>query len=90
MGYATLGLIGFAGRQEYGPVGTVANLASRLCGRAVGGQILMDQRTYSRIASGFAAERLEPMEIKGFPEPVAVVSIAGDASTDHAVTTPPD
>ncbi|MGB2940080.1 MAG: adenylate/guanylate cyclase domain-containing protein [Candidatus Dormiibacterota bacterium] len=77
MGYATLGVIGFEGRQEYGPVGTVANLASRLCGRADSGQVLMDQRTFSRIAKHFQAEELAPMEIKGFAQPVAVVSVLG-------------
>jgi class 3 adenylate cyclase len=81
LGYATLGVIGFEGRREYGPVGTVANLASRLCGRAEHGQVLMDQRTFARIDSHFEAAHLAPMDIKGFPQPIAVVSIVSPKAT---------
>jgi class 3 adenylate cyclase len=76
-GYATLGVVGFEGRQEYGPVGTVANLASRLCGHAAAGQVLMDQRTYARLASPVTAEPLDPIAVKGFDRPVSVVAITG-------------
>ena len=44
-GYATLGAIGFEGRWEYACIGSVANLASRLCSEAKGGQILTNQKT---------------------------------------------
>jgi len=40
-GYATIGAIGFEGRVDYGAIGTVTNLAARLCGEATGGQILI-------------------------------------------------
>src|SRR5688572_17837783 len=43
-GYATIGGIGFEGRWDYGTIGTVTNLASRLCGEAKPGQILIPQR----------------------------------------------
>jgi adenylate cyclase len=43
-GFATLGGIGFEGRIDYGAIGTVTNLASRLCGEAAGGEILVSQR----------------------------------------------
>ena len=43
-GYATIGAIGFEGRWDYGAIGTVSNLASRLCGEAKPGEILVSQR----------------------------------------------
>src|SRR3979490_2468941 len=43
-GFATLGGIGFPGRIDYGAIGTVTNLAARLCGEARGGEILVSQR----------------------------------------------
>src|SRR5437867_7218140 len=43
-GYATIGAIGFEGRWDYGAIGTVTNLAARLCGEAKGGQILVSSR----------------------------------------------
>jgi class 3 adenylate cyclase len=74
-GYATLGMVGYHGRQEYAPVGTVANLASRLCDHAGPGQILTDQRTLASLSSAFDVETLDPIEVKGFAQPVRVVSI---------------
>ena len=55
-GYATLGAIGFEGRWEYSCIGSVANLASRLCGEAKGGQILINQKTLIRIEDAVEAE----------------------------------
>src|SRR5258708_13262266 len=43
VGYATLGQIGFEGRFDYGAIGSVTNLASRLCGEARAGQVLITQ-----------------------------------------------
>jgi adenylate cyclase len=48
-GFATLGNIGFEGRMDYGAVGNVTNLASRLCAEAKGGQILTNQQTLWKI-----------------------------------------
>jgi class 3 adenylate cyclase len=70
-------VVGFEGRQEYTPVGTVANVASRLCDAAAGGQVLMDQRTYARVSSEFSSQPLPPIEVKGFDRPVSVVAITG-------------
>ena len=47
LGFATLGRIGFEGRFDYGAVGSVVNLAARLCGEAQGGQILLAERAYA-------------------------------------------
>ena len=48
-GYATIGAIGFEGRLDYGAVGTVTNMAARLCGEANGGQILTNRKTSDRL-----------------------------------------
>ena len=49
-GYATIGAIGFEGRLDYGAVGTVTNMAARLCGEAKGGQILTNRKTLTNFA----------------------------------------
>jgi len=74
-GYATLGNIGFEGRMDYGAVGNVTNLASRLCDEAKGGQILTNQKTFSKIEELFEVEPLEELELKGFSRPVAAFNI---------------
>jgi class 3 adenylate cyclase len=74
-GYATLGNIGFEGRMDYGAVGNVTNLASRLCDEAKGGQILTNQKTFSKIEELFEAEPLEELHLKGFGRPVAAFNI---------------
>jgi len=74
-GYATLGNIGFEGRMDYGAVGNVTNLASRLCDEAKGGQILTNQKTFSKIEELFEAEPLEELVLKGFSRPVAAFNI---------------
>ena len=74
-GYATLGNIGFEGRMDYGAVGNVTNLASRLCDEAKGGQILTNQKTFSKIEELFEAEPLEELQLKGFTRPVAAFNI---------------
>ena len=56
-GYATLGTIGFEGRSDYGAIGTVTNLAARLCAAARGGEILASQRVVASVAGKFATNR---------------------------------
>ena len=74
-GFATIGNIGFEGRMEYGAVGNVTNLASRLCDQAKGGQILTNQRTLSKIENFVNSEQLGEMHLKGFVRPVAAFNI---------------
>ena len=64
-GYATLGAVGFEGRWEYACIGSVANLASRLCNEAKGGQILINQKTLSRIEDVVEAEALGDSHAEG-------------------------
>ena len=48
-GYATLGRIGFEGRSDYAAIGSVTNLAARLCAEASAGQVLVSQRVFSAV-----------------------------------------
>lgn len=74
-GYATLGKIGFEGRFDYGAIGTVTNLAARLCGEAAGGQILISQRVYTAIEDLVEVEALGEVALKGFHRPVVVYNV---------------
>jgi class 3 adenylate cyclase len=74
-GFATLGNIGFEGRMDYGAVGNVTNLASRLCAEAKGGQILTNQQTLWKIENMVETDYLGEMQLKGFARPVAAFNI---------------
>ncbi len=74
-GYATMGTIGFEGRMDYGAVGNVTILASRLSSEAKGGQILTNQKTLCKIEDLVVAEPLGELHLKGFARPVAVFNI---------------
>jgi class 3 adenylate cyclase/CheY-like chemotaxis protein len=79
-GYATIGAIGFEGRWDYGAIGTVTNLASRLCGEAKPGQILISQRVAGGVEGVAAVEAIGELTLKGFQRPVKafnVVRLAG-------------
>jgi class 3 adenylate cyclase len=75
-GYATLGRIGFKGRFDYTAIGSVVNLASRLCERAQPNQILVDHKTHTVIAGHMQTERLGDFMPKGFSKSVEVFNIA--------------
>jgi adenylate cyclase len=75
-GYATLGQIGFAERVGYTAIGTVCNLASRLCAEAKDGQILVSQRI-AAAADGIAPlEEIGDVALKGLSQAVAVYNVA--------------
>jgi len=77
LGYATVGAIGFEGRIDYGAIGTVTNLASRLCQEARAGEILISQRV-SADANGFAiVSDLGEMQFHGFSRPLRVYRCLG-------------
>jgi len=71
-GYATLGVIGFEGRYEYTAIGSVVNLAARLCDHAEPGAILLGQRAYSALADRVAAESLGQLSLRGLDAPASV------------------
>jgi adenylate cyclase len=75
LGYATLGRIGFDGRYDYGAVGSVMNLAARLCSEAKGGQIVISERVYSEIEELLNAESVGELTLKGFMKPVAAYNV---------------
>jgi class 3 adenylate cyclase/HAMP domain-containing protein len=75
VGYATLGQVGFERRLEYAAIGSVTNLASRLCDEAKAGQIVVNQRAYGMVEHLVDATVLQPLILKGFHHPIAAVGI---------------
>jgi len=74
-GYATIGAIGFEGRQDYAAIGSVTNLAFRLCTEAAGDQILISQRIHAAVADLVNAQEIGPLQLKGFHRPVPAYEI---------------
>jgi class 3 adenylate cyclase len=75
LGYATLGMIGFEGRRDYAAIGTVTNLAARLCAEAKPGQTLTNQKTLARLEDLVQAEAVGALALKGFSAPVNAFNI---------------
>jgi adenylate cyclase len=78
-GYATLGQIGFSERSGYTAIGTVCNLAARLCGEAKGGQILVSSRVAGAVETIAKLEDLGTLEVRGLSRPVAAFNVAAGA-----------
>jgi PAS domain S-box-containing protein len=76
-GYATLGRIGFEGRFDYGAVGSVVNMASRLGNAAAAGQILISLRAFAEVEDVIDAEPAGELEMKGFHGPQQVFNVTG-------------
>ena len=74
-GLATLGRIGFEGRFDYGAIGTVVNLAARLCAAAKPGQILISERIFGAVGDQIEAEALGDLQVKGLSRPVAAHNV---------------
>jgi class 3 adenylate cyclase/CheY-like chemotaxis protein len=74
-GYATIGAIGFEGRWEYGAIGSVPNLAARLCGEAKPGEIMIAQRVLATLDELVEVEEKGELSLKGFHRPVAAYAI---------------
>jgi class 3 adenylate cyclase len=74
-GYATIGGIGFEGRWDYGAIGTVTNLAARLCAEARPGQILVSQRLLGTVDELIDVEAVGELTLKGFHRPVTAYNI---------------
>jgi adenylate cyclase len=80
-GYATLGQIGFAERVDYTAIGTVCNIASRLCDEAVDGQILISKRVAGAVESLFPLEEIGDVVLKGLAQAVAVYNVKEPKAT---------
>ena len=83
-GYATLGQIGFSERSGYTAIGTVCNLAARLCAEAKDGQILMSSRIAEAVEAVVRLEDLGNLELKGLRRPVAAFNVVQSPSAPDA------
>jgi class 3 adenylate cyclase len=76
-GFATLGRIGFEGRFDYAAIGSVTNLASRLCAEAEPWQILIPQRVQALCEAIVVCEPVGDLELRGFANPVRAYHVRG-------------
>ena len=76
-GYATLGKIGFEGRHDYAAIGSVTNLAARLCSEADAWQILTSERVFSAAGPAVVGEDAGERQVKGFSRPVHAFHVKG-------------
>ena len=76
-GYATLGQIGFAERVDYTAIGTVCNLAARLCDAAADGKILVAKRVAGAVEADVRLEEIGDLALKGLSQAVAVFNVVG-------------
>jgi class 3 adenylate cyclase len=74
-GYATIGAIGFEGHWDYGVIGTVTNLAARLCSEAKSGQVIVHRKALARIENLVDAVQLGELLLKGFAQGVEAVDV---------------
>jgi class 3 adenylate cyclase/putative methionine-R-sulfoxide reductase with GAF domain len=81
-GFATLGTIGFEGRFDYAAIGTVSNVASRLCDEAKPGQILISARVLTKVENAVKVEPVGEFELKGIRRPLAAYNVIGTAAKD--------
>jgi adenylate cyclase len=79
-GYATLGTIGFEGRFDYAAIGTVSNVASRLCDEAKPGQILISPRVLMAVKDAVTVEAVGEFELKGIRRPTAAYNVLAASS----------
>jgi class 3 adenylate cyclase len=78
-GFATVGAIGFEGRIDYGAIGTVTNLAARLCQHAKAGEIIVSQRVFAEVSETFSTEDLGELSLHGFARPMRAFRLSGRA-----------
>jgi adenylate cyclase len=83
-GFATLGTIGFEGRFDYAAIGTVSNVASRLCDEAKPGQILISPRVLLAVDEAVTVEPVGEFALKGIRRPMMTYNvIGGEAEADN-------
>jgi len=69
-GFATLGAFGYEGRVDYTAIGTVVNLAQRLCNKASPGEVLIDRKVRAALDDAMRVDTLAPLSLKGYSHPV--------------------
>ena len=79
-GFATLGTIGFEGRFDYAAIGTVSNVASRLCDEAKPGQILISPRVLMKVENAVNVEPVGEFALKGIRRPLAAYNVVAALS----------
>jgi adenylate cyclase len=79
-GFARLGAIGFEGRFDYAAIGTVSNVASRLCDEAKPGQILISPRVLMAVENAVTVEPVGEFELKGIRRPLAAYNVLNAAA----------
>jgi class 3 adenylate cyclase/putative methionine-R-sulfoxide reductase with GAF domain len=79
-GFATLGTIGFEGRFDYAAIGTVSNVASRLCDEAKPGQILISPRVLTKVENAVKVEPVGEFALKGIRRPLAAYNVVAATS----------
>ena len=80
-GFATLGTIGYEGRFDYAAIGTVSNVASRLCDEAKPGQILISTRVLTKVENSVKVEPVGEFELKGIRRPLAAYNVVAAPSS---------
>jgi class 3 adenylate cyclase/HAMP domain-containing protein len=81
-GFATLGTIGFEGRFDYAAIGTVSNVASRLCDEAAPGQILISPRVLTKVEDAVKVEPVGEFDFKGIRRPLAAYNVVAAKSAN--------
>ena len=81
-GFATIGAIGFDARWDYSAIGTVTNLAARLCGEAAGNQILVSKRVATAVEAFVELDPEQVMRLKGFHRPVISYRVSGPKAAE--------
>ena len=76
-GHATLGRVGFEGRSDYAAIGSVVNLAARLCETAEPGQILISQRVHAATAGIVISNPVGELTLRGFTRPTTAYDVVG-------------
>jgi len=75
-GFATLGRIGYEGRFDYAAIGSVTNLAARLCAEAGAGQVLVSQRVFSAVDDVAVGESVGPLDLRGFSRSIRAFGVS--------------
>ena len=87
-GFATLGTIGFEGRRDYAAIGTVSNVASRLCDEAKTGQILISPRVMLAVDKAVTVEPVGEFELKGLRRPMTAYNVVASSVDQLSWHTP--